>query len=161
EEAMLAAAAPPGPLLAIAPRHPERGQAIADALARSGRVVARRAAGEPISGATEIYVADTLGEMGLWFALADVVVMGGSFVGGGGGHSPMEAAWFAKLVVVGTDRSNFADVYADMLGPDGGAVEAANVDAMSEALKSLLARPDERERRGAAALAYAKARAGE
>ena len=62
----------PDLLTMIAPRHPARGAEIAEDLVRRGLAVARRAAGEPLGAATDIYLADTLGELGLFYRLAGV-----------------------------------------------------------------------------------------
>lgn len=79
-------------LLIIAPRHPVRGEAI-EALARDrGLSVARRSTGGRL-GETAVYVADTVGELGLWYRLADLAVIGGSLLPDvAGGHNPLEPA---------------------------------------------------------------------
>jgi len=89
EESLIARAArDPGALLAVAPRHPERGAEVAGALADLGLKVCRRSTGETLTADHQVYLADTLGEMGLLYAWADIAVMGGSFVSGIGGHNP-------------------------------------------------------------------------
>lgn len=123
----------------IAPRHPQRGPEIAARLGADhpGRAVACRAQGaRPQPGA--VYIADTLGEMGLWYRLAPLVVMGGSFVGKGG-QNPLEAARLGAAVVMGPDMANFAQI-ADRLITAGAAlsVEAAGLAA---AVETLLADP--------------------
>src|SRR6201999_3980937 len=84
--AFKAPAAPP-PLPVLAPRHPARGKDLAEMLRAQGLRLARRSIGERIAGDTEVYLADTLGELGLFFRLAEVVVMGGGFGDGVGGHN--------------------------------------------------------------------------
>jgi 3-deoxy-D-manno-octulosonic-acid transferase len=101
--------------LILAPRHPERGPEIAAALTRDGYGFAMRSRGEPITPETDIYVANTLAEMGLFLRLADVVVMGGSFApalgqAAVGGHNPLEPARLGKPAVAGPDASNWAEV---------------------------------------------------
>src|SRR4029077_18038512 len=81
----------PGLLTIIAPRHPARGPAIAEMLQAGGLRVARRAGGEPITADTDVYLADTLGELGLFFRVAGIAFIGGSLAGTGG-HNPFEAA---------------------------------------------------------------------
>ena len=83
--------------LILAPRHPERGAEIATALTRDGYRFALRSRGGALTTDTDLYVADTLGEMGLFLRLADVVIMGGSFAPAlgreaVGGHNPLEPA---------------------------------------------------------------------
>lgn len=107
---------PERPLLVLAPRHPERGEQI-EALALSqGMAVARRSASAPLTEATEVYVADTLGELGLWFRLARVALVGGSLVAGVGGHNPLEPARLGCPVLSGPHVDNWRDVYADLTG---------------------------------------------
>ncbi|MGZ8363867.1 MAG: 3-deoxy-D-manno-octulosonic acid transferase [Caulobacteraceae bacterium] len=104
----------PKPLLVIVPRHPERGEGVAASLSAKGVAVARRGADEPFSPHIDVYVADTLGELGLFYRLADVVVMGGSFVEGVGGHNPLEPARLDKAIVSGAHAFNFAATYHEL-----------------------------------------------
>jgi 3-deoxy-D-manno-octulosonic-acid transferase len=97
----------PGLLTIVAPRHPARGAAIAAMLRGRGLRVARRAAGEPISASTEIYLADTMGELGLFFPLAGIAFIGGSLVPKGG-HNPFEAARLDCTILHGPDMRNCA-----------------------------------------------------
>lgn len=116
EEPIIAAAARGLPaLLLVAPRHPERGPAVASELAAMGFRVARRSADDPLTAETEVYLADTLGEMGLLYRLADVAVMGGSFVEGIGGHNPLEPARLGVPVVTGPHTFNADELYDEML----------------------------------------------
>ncbi|MEE8453456.1 MAG: glycosyltransferase N-terminal domain-containing protein, partial [Limibaculum sp.] len=87
----VAARSVPGLLTILAPRHPERGEAIAAALAGQGLAVARRSRGEAPGPGTDVWLADTLGEMGLWLRLAPVAFVGGS-IAVRGGHNPFEPA---------------------------------------------------------------------
>jgi 3-deoxy-D-manno-octulosonic-acid transferase len=149
-----ARAAAPGALLIVAPRHPDRGPQVAAALQAQGFTVARRAAGEPLTAETTAYVADTLGELGALFRVADVVVMGGSFVPGVGGHNPLEPARFARAIVTGPQAFNARDVYAQMFA-EAAALEAADPDALARHIRGLLSYPAIARRTGEAALAYA------
>jgi 3-deoxy-D-manno-octulosonic-acid transferase len=137
DEALIAQACPPGPLLIIAVRHPNRGPAAADELRNLGRHVARRAAGDDLTAEADIYVADTLGEMGLWFALADVAVMGGAFTDGIGGHNPLEPARLDIPVISGPHAFNFADVYDGLQSADAAII--ASAEDLAAALSGLLA----------------------
>lgn len=110
--------------LILVPRHPERSAAIAAALTRDGYRFAQRSLGQEPDGAADLYLADTLGEMGLFLRLADVVVMGGSFSAAlekppVGGHNPLEPARLGKPAVTGPDMTNWAAV-ADALVQAGG-----------------------------------------
>ncbi len=157
EEALIAAAvgATPGALLVVAPRHPERGEAIAAGLGAAGRRVARRSLGQPVGRETDVYVADTLGELGLFFELAEIVVMGGSFVPGVGGHNPLEPARHGKPIVTGPHVFNAAEVYAEMVR-EAAALEAADGAALGRHLQGLMTYPAVARRIGEAAQAYAE-----
>jgi 3-deoxy-D-manno-octulosonic-acid transferase len=126
-------------LLILAPRHPDRGAAIAADLTRQGWQVARRGAGEDPTAPTQIHVADTLGEMGLWYRLAPVSLVGGSLVPVGG-HNPFEPAALGSAILHGPHVQNFADIYA-RLDAAGGARPVASTGALAGAVAELLA-PD-------------------
>ncbi len=150
EDALIAEAAEGlGALVVIAPRHPERGAEIAAALKAP-----RRALGEEPGPETPVWIADTLGEMGLFFRLADVVVMGGSFPGGIGGHNPLEPARLGAPVITGPDIANAADVYGEMFD-EVCALMARDGPDLRRKLAGLLADPVLRRRMREAALAYA------
>jgi len=94
----------------IAPRHPERGAAIAELLESRGFTVARRALGALPSSACDAYIADTIGELGTLYKLAPVAFIGGSLVDRGG-HNPIEAVRQEAVVITGPHWHNFADTY--------------------------------------------------
>ena len=98
----------PGLLTIIVPRHPQRGLQVAQALAPLFRV-ARRAAGEVPAPDTEIYIADTLGELGIFYRLTPLAVIGGSFVPHGG-QNPLEPARLGVAVLSGPHIGNFRDI---------------------------------------------------
>jgi 3-deoxy-D-manno-octulosonic-acid transferase len=144
----------PPTLLVVAPRHPDRGPGVAAELAGLGFTVARRAAGETLTPAASAYVADTLGELGAFYSVADAVVMGGSFVEGVGGHNPLEAARLQASIVTGPHAFNARDLYAAMLG-DCAAIEAEDPAALARHLRGLLANPAIAQRIGEAAADFA------
>lgn len=146
--------------LILVPRHPDRAPEIAAALTRDGYRFALRSGGETPTRETDLYVADTLGEMGLFLRLADVVVMGGSFAPAlglppVGGHNPLEPARLGKPAVTGPEASNWEAVTAHMAEAGGLKIVAAPWD-LPEAVGPLLADPaaaramGERARRAAA-----------
>ncbi|MDO9224360.1 MAG: 3-deoxy-D-manno-octulosonic acid transferase [Caulobacter sp.] len=160
EEALIAAAVERTgryPLLVIAPRHPARGPRLATELRAHNRSIALRSAGEPLTAETDIYIADTLGELGLFFRLGDVAVMGGSFLPDIGGHNPLEAARLDRPVVHGEHYANWIDVYG-ALGEGG--VSCADEAELTLALDRLLADPAARHRVGAGARAAADQEGG-
>ncbi|GEO81707.1 3-deoxy-D-manno-octulosonic acid transferase [Pararhodospirillum oryzae] len=146
----------PGLLSVIVPRHAERAPEIARALAAQGLEVGQRTSGWP-TPATDIWIGDTMGEMGLYFRLAPVVVMGKTFPESGsrtGGQNPLEPALLDSALLWGPGMSNFTDI-AQGLRTAGGAWEVANADALADALSTLLADPDQRARLAHAAHAWA------
>ena len=147
-------AAAPDALLIVAPRHPDRGAQVVADLTGLGFTVARRAAGEPLTASTSAYVADTLGELGALFTLADIVVMAGAFVEGVGGHNPLEPARLGRAIVTGPHAFNARDVYAEMFG-EAAAIEARDADALTRHVRGLLTYPRIARRTGEAALTYA------
>jgi 3-deoxy-D-manno-octulosonic-acid transferase len=153
--ALQRAAVDPAPLLIVVPRHPARGEAVAGELAGLGLSVARRAGGAPLSAASDAYLADTLGELGLFLRLADVVVMGGAFFPGVGGHNPLEPARFALPIVTGPHAFNARALYDGLLA-EAAAVEAADEAALARHLAGVLAYPQIARRMGEAALGYAR-----
>lgn len=106
--------AAPKPALIIAPRHPERGTAVLQSAKKFSSHVSNRVSDEPISLDTEILVAATLGEMGLWYCLADTIYLGGGHAEGVGGHNPLEPLKLGKTVITGPDVFNFADIMKEL-----------------------------------------------
>jgi 3-deoxy-D-manno-octulosonic-acid transferase len=133
----------------IAPRHPERGPVIAGMLATRGLKVAQRSLGELPDLATDVYVADTIGELGTLYAIAPVAFVGGSLVPHGG-QNPIEAVRHGAVVLAGPSRTNFADSYSALVAAKG-AIEVQTAEDIATDVATLLEDP--------AALAEARARA--
>lgn len=141
----------PGLLTVIVPRHPARGGEIRTMLAAEGLAVAQRSLGEAPTATTDIYLADTLGELGLFYEAAPVAFVGATLVDIGG-HNPIEPVQLGAAVVHGPHTQNAAEIYA-ALDDGGGAVEVADAGALAEAVAALLTDPAALERRRAAAAA--------
>ena len=156
----LLAPAHPGLLTVIVPRHPQRGPDIA-ALA-ADLPVARRGAGQEAGQGVAVYVADTLGELGLFYRLARVALIGGSLVPHGG-QNPLEAARLGCPIITGPHHFNFGEIitrlsvaHALVETPDGpGAAQA-----LAATLGRLLSDPTARQAMAAAAGALAQDQAG-
>jgi 3-deoxy-D-manno-octulosonic-acid transferase len=133
----------PNLLTVIVPRHPDRGEAIARMVAASGLHAGLRSREELPTAATDIYVADTMGELGLFYRLSPIVFMGGSLVEHGG-QNPIEAVKLGASVVHGPHVFNFSDVY-EALDHAGGARRAETQEALVKQLGQLLADPSARE----------------
>ena len=133
----------PSLLSVIVPRHPGRGEAVARTIAASGLHVALRSREESPTATTDVYVADTMGELGLFYRLAPIVFMGGSLVPHGG-QNPIEAAKLGASIVHGPHVFNFTDVY-EALDSAGGARRADTLEALVKQLGQLLADPAARD----------------
>lgn len=104
----------PDLLTILAPRHPARGDTIKQLAEKSGLQAAQRSLSEKLTVTTELYIADTLGELGLFYRLCPVTVVGGSFVPVGG-HNPIEPALLNCAIAFGPLMANFAEVAPAML----------------------------------------------
>jgi len=130
-------------LTVIVPRHPDRGELVARTIGATGLNVALRSREELPTAVTDIYVADTMGELGLFYRLAPIVFMGGSLVEHGG-QNPIEAVKLGASIVHGPHVFNFTDVY-EALDAAGGARRADSPDALMKQLGRLLSDPKARE----------------
>jgi 3-deoxy-D-manno-octulosonic-acid transferase len=141
EEALLAdvhrglAEADPSHLTIIVPRHPERGAEIAEMLRSQGIPVARRSINEPITPATGVYIADTLGELGIFYKLAPFALIGGSLTPVGG-HNPIEAVKLGCGVITGPHWHNFPEVY-QALAEAGGCRFVTSPEDLIQTIRAL------------------------
>src|SRR5207248_5303085 len=101
----------PGLLTIVAPRHPERDSGIVDIASVAGLPAVMRSRGQLPDRGTEIYIADTIGELGLVYRLAPIVFMGGSLVRRGG-QNPIQAAKLGAAILHGPNVWNFSEIYA-------------------------------------------------
>lgn len=127
----------PGLLTIIAPRHPQRGGDIAAIAADAGLRAAMRSRGLEPDGATDVYVADTMGELGLFYRIAPIVFMGGSLVPHGG-QNPIEPGKLGAAILHGPHVHNFTEVFA-ALDRDGGSLAVADAQGLANALGRTLA----------------------
>lgn len=151
----------PGLLTIVAPRHPERGAEIARKLDARGLACARRSLGEAVSDDTEVYVVDTLGELGLVYRLAPVAFVGGSLVPHGG-HNLAEAARLHCALVCGPHLHNFAGV-SRRLAEASALTTVNDPESLAAEIGMLLRDHEMTEKRAAAArrVAQEDAAAGE
>ena len=148
----------PGLLTIIVPRHPGRGPEIADELARQGAKVKRRSAGVLPDAGTEVYIADTMGELGLFFTLAPVVFMGKSLTAEGG-QNLLEPARLDCAILHGPRMSNFQDM-SERMTAAGASLSIDDAGGLSNAVAELLADPAAAEALAEKAQAFAQAEAG-
>ena len=130
----------PGLLFIIVPRHPHRGEGIARMIAAAGTQVALRSAGELPTPVTDVYVADTMGELGLFYRLAPIVFMGGSLVPHGG-QNPIEPIKLGGAIVHGPHVFNFTEIY-DALDRADGAKQVCNGGRAGQDLRSSVVASD-------------------
>jgi len=129
-------------LTIIAPRHPQRGPEV-EALAEANDVaVSRRAAGGSPERNVDLYVADTVNELGLFYRLSQVAFLGGSLVEGIGGHNPIEPAKLGCALLHGPHVHNAVEIFA-AFDRDGGSREVADAQALAGAVHRWLNNPAE------------------
>jgi 3-deoxy-D-manno-octulosonic-acid transferase len=133
----------PGMLTIVAPRHPARGPSIAELAGASGLIAALRSRGEKITGGTDIYVADTVGELGLLYRLAPIVFIGGSLASHGG-QNPIEAAKLGAAILHGPNVWNFAELY-QALDQAQGAEQVSDAGKLATSIGALLTDAERRK----------------
>lgn len=126
--------------LILAPRHPARADKIQTCALALGLDVSRRSTGEAPENAS-VYLADTLGEMALWYALAGYTFVGGSLVDHGG-HTPFEPVQFGSVVLHGPFVANHAQAF-EALAKAGGALKVKNAAELEITLDALVVAPNE------------------
>ena len=140
--------------LAIVPRKPERFDEVANLIAARGYACLRRSGKPPIvpkhvPEPPAVFLGDTMGELRKFYALADIVLVGRSFVPMGG-SDVMEVAALAKPVIVGPHTQNFAEAVEKLRAADGLA-QVADARELGECIERLLVDSQRRARMGSAA----------
>ena len=145
--------------LLLVPRHPERAEEIAAKIAQAGLNHARRSSGEALTSKTQVYLADTLGELGTWYAVSPIVFLGGSLLPIGG-HNPFEVAQAGAAVLTGPGYSNFIETFPPMI-TSGGATEVHDTTELSRAVDLWLTQPAQLQSARDAARAYVDEQSGQ
>jgi 3-deoxy-D-manno-octulosonic-acid transferase len=148
----------PDLLTIIVPRHAVRGDEIAAMIRSHNIVLSQRSKNEAIASDTGIYLADTMGELGLFFRLSPVVFLGGSLIPHGG-HNPLEPARLGCAVITGPHTHNFDEIMQKMLQAHVIHV-AANSDALAPQISVLLSDAAQRETLGERARAFVEKSSG-
>jgi 3-deoxy-D-manno-octulosonic-acid transferase len=151
-------APPPDWLLVLVPRHPQRFDEVTALVAARGLDLVRRSRGENPTSATALYLGDTMGEMALYYALADVAVMGGSFAPFGA-QNLIEACAVGVPVVIGPSCYNFPEA-TRLACAAGAALQVADARAAAHAAKALLEEPARRMAMGDAGMRLCAAHRG-
>ena len=146
----------PDLLTIIVPRHPERRNEIKEQLDKTSLYIKFRGGKRTVPEKNDdIYVVDTLGELGLFYQLVSIAMIGRSFSDdGGGGHNPIEAALLNCAVIYGPNIQNLQSIYEDMNAKDA-ALCVTTHDKLYQTLKSLLSNPDEMNKQKNNALRFA------
>ncbi|MZR31144.1 3-deoxy-D-manno-octulosonic acid transferase [Sneathiella litorea] len=127
-------------LTIIVPRHPERGEEVAALAANQEIVTARRSAQDPVLPETGVYIADTIGELGLFYRLSNIAFIGGSLVPNGG-QNPLEAARLDCALLHGPHMDNFADIL-DSFDQFSASKEVADAASLAEAVGQYFQTPE-------------------
>jgi len=144
----------PNVLTIIVPRHPERGAALATTCANN----ALRSKCEPIKDDTQFYIADTIGELGLFYRLSNIVFMGGSLIVHGG-KNMLEPARIGCAAVWGPHVFNFEDAAATLIAGKAG-MEIKNAEELTTELSALLKDPAKASDMGARGKSLMEAQRG-
>jgi len=126
-------------LLILIPRHPHRGVEMAAILRNRGFTLALRSRQEPITVDTQVYIADTLGELGLCYRLAPIVVMGGSYIPHGG-QNPVEPSYCGAAVLYGPQMFNFTAICKEL--ESAGASRMIEADKLAHTIATLYMQPE-------------------
>ena len=129
----------PDSLLILVPRHPERFAVVARLLQDSGLRMVRHSLGQAVNASTQVLLGDSMGELMLWYGLADACFVGGSLIPRGG-HNPLEVLCLDRPLLSGPHTANFAPIYA-ALEATHGLCRTADADAVFACWRALLADP--------------------
>ena len=128
------------------PRHPNRADSIEKMFAKKGLSVARRSRKEPITPQTDVYLADTIGEMGLLYRLAPVVFVGGSLIPFGG-QNMLEPMSLSRAVIIGPYAFNFKEIVQSAKETNA-LLEVADEHVLAATVQDLLRTPSKRRELG-------------
>jgi 3-deoxy-D-manno-octulosonic-acid transferase len=137
-------------LTIIVPRHSNRGDEIKMQLEQMGLKVAQRSKGEIITSSIDIYLGDTMGELGLFYALSEIAFIGGSLVPHGG-QNPLEAARLGCAIIYGKHMHNFRE-FCQVLEHNKAAIMVQNAQELQQNIDNLLENPEIGQEMSVAAL---------
>ena len=126
-----------GQLTVVVPRHPDRADAIEAMLIEQGLVVARRSRDDRITPETDVFLGDSIGEMGLYLRLTDIAFAGRSLIKDGGGSNPLEPAVLGCAVLSGPHVENFRESYQKLVR-HGAARVVRDAETLAKAVHFLM-----------------------
>ena len=126
----------PDLLMIVAPRHPNRGAEIAELIEKSNLKVALRSKGDKLTNDIDVYIADTIGEMGLWYELSKIVFVGGSLIPHGG-QNFIEPSRVRDAVIVGPHMHNFTEAMSRARKADA-IMQIENIEELEHLVDELL-----------------------
>ncbi len=126
-------------LLILVPRHPERFENVASVIRQKKFSLARRSRGEPVTDEIAVLLGDSMGELMLWYAVADIAFVGGSLVPVGG-HNVLEPMALDVPVISGPHVFNFQSITDELLA--AGALQLVEAGDISRICNSLLDHPE-------------------
>ncbi|MGK6313974.1 lipid IV(A) 3-deoxy-D-manno-octulosonic acid transferase [Neorhizobium sp. DT-125] len=126
-----------GQLTILVPRHPDRADAIEAMLKEGGLTVARRSRNDPLTPETDVFLGDSIGEMGLYLRLTEIAFVGKSLATSEGGQNPLEPAMLGCAVLSGPHVQNFRDAYQHLVRK-GGARIVKDVEMLAKAVHYLM-----------------------
>jgi 3-deoxy-D-manno-octulosonic-acid transferase len=139
----------PDALLLLVPRHPERFVPVASLIDKAGMAGVTRSSGRSCSAGDNVYLGDTMGDLMMFYAAADVAFVGGSLAPRIGGHNLLEPAALGLPLLTGPHFFNTPDI-AELMIADGAAQVVSDAEEMAACVLALFADPHERQRRGGA-----------
>ncbi|MBX2809043.1 MAG: lipid IV(A) 3-deoxy-D-manno-octulosonic acid transferase [Cellvibrionaceae bacterium] len=145
-------------LLVLVPRHPERFNEVKQLCGKRGLSYVCRSDGAPVAATTAVLIGDTMGELGTLLGVADIAIMGGTFIEHGG-HNFLEPALWGVPIVSGNSCYNFVDIAAG-LSAAGALSQLDNTQALEAKLAALLQDKVLRHSQGQAALAFVASNRG-
>jgi 3-deoxy-D-manno-octulosonic-acid transferase len=137
----------PDALLILVPRHPNRFDAVRSWLKTQQVTFVSRSRGEQVTSATSVLLADTLGELMMFYAAADIAFVGGSLIATIGGHNLLEPAVLERPVLVGPHNFNAPDI-AQLMFESGAARQVNSPEQLAQAILELASNPELRARMG-------------
>lgn len=150
----------PDSLLILVPRHPERFNDVEQLCIQAGFECVRRTQTQPITAGTQVYLADTMGEMLIMLGAADITFMGGSLIGNAvGGHNLLEPAALSKPAITGPSYYNFTDITEQLRQAEAVWV-CDDSQMLAQQLIQLFAHPEQKAAMGKAALTVVKQNQG-